>query len=107
MHSISLPLPCLDGLYTAGNGLFPHPGMGELEKERITVSVAGRVMAKRSFGKASFSHIQDSTGKIQLYFQKNTLGDAAYELVKKIDIGDIIGVSTSRKLRSLKKVRTD
>jgi lysyl-tRNA synthetase, class II len=64
-----------------------------LEQERVTVTVAGRIMAMRSFGKASFSHIQDGSGRIQLYFQKNTLGDAAYDLFRKFDIGDIIGVT--------------
>jgi len=63
----------------------------DLEKERIKVTVAGRIVAMRSFGKACFSHIQDGSGRIQLYFQKNTLGDARYNLFKKLDIGDFIG----------------
>ncbi len=64
----------------------------DLEKERIGVTVAGRIIAMRSFGKACFSHIQDDTGKIQLYFQKNTLGEDRFALFKKLDIGDFIGV---------------
>ncbi len=64
----------------------------ELEKDRIHVALAGRVVAMRSFGKASFSHIQDGSGKSQLYFQKNTLGEAQYALFKKLDIGDFIGI---------------
>jgi lysyl-tRNA synthetase class 2 len=63
-----------------------------LEKERVQVTVAGRVIAMRSFGKACFSHIQDGSGKIQLYFQKNTLGEERFGFFKKIDIGDFIGV---------------
>jgi lysyl-tRNA synthetase, class II len=63
----------------------------DLEKERIEVTVAGRLVAMRSFGKACFSHIQDGSGRIQLYFQKNTLGDEHYGLFKKLDIGDFIG----------------
>ncbi len=63
----------------------------DLEKERVAVTVAGRIMAMRSFGKACFSHIQDGSGRIQLYFQKNTLGEERYALFKKIDIGDFIG----------------
>ena len=67
-------------------------GKESLEKERITVSLAGRIVALRSFGKACFCHIQDGSGKIQLYFQKNTLGDDQFSLFKKLDIGDFIGV---------------
>ncbi len=64
----------------------------DLEKERVTVSVAGRIIALRSFGKACFSHVQDGSGRIQLYFQKNTLGEEKFNLFKKLDIGDFIGV---------------
>jgi lysyl-tRNA synthetase class 2 len=67
-------------------------GREELEKDRVTVSVAGRIVALRSFGKACFSHIQDGTGRIQLYFQKNALGEEKFNLFKKLDIGDFIGV---------------
>jgi len=63
----------------------------ELEADRMSLSLAGRIVALRSFGKACFVHIQDSTGKFQLYFQKNTLGDDAFNLFKKLDIGDFIG----------------
>jgi lysyl-tRNA synthetase class 2 len=64
----------------------------ELEKERMTVSLAGRIVALRSFGKACFSHIQDGSGRIQLYFQKNTLGEQRFNIFKKLDLGDFIGV---------------
>ncbi len=64
----------------------------DLEKERVTVSLAGRIMALRSFGKACFSHIQDASGRTQLYFQKNTLGEERFNLFKKLDIGDFVGV---------------
>ena len=64
-----------------------------LEKDRVTVSLAGRIVALRSFGKACFAHIQDGTGRIQLYFQKNTLGEERFDLFKKLDIGDFIGVT--------------
>ncbi|MEK6950978.1 MAG: lysine--tRNA ligase [Nanoarchaeota archaeon] len=57
------------------------------------VTVAGRVLLKRVMGKASFFHLQDQTGKVQLYLQEDTLGKEKYELVtKKIDTGDILGV---------------
>jgi lysyl-tRNA synthetase class 2 len=64
----------------------------DLERERVDVTVAGRIVAMRSFGKACFCHIQDGSGRIQLYFQKNTLGEEQYAVFKKIDIGDFIGV---------------
>ncbi|HYM19505.1 MAG TPA: lysine--tRNA ligase [Candidatus Kapabacteria bacterium] len=54
------------------------------------VSVAGRIVAVRRMGKASFMHILDERGKIQLYFKADELG-AAYETLKLLDIGDIIG----------------
>jgi lysyl-tRNA synthetase class 2 len=64
-----------------------------LEKERVTATIAGRIVALRSFGKACFCHIQDGSGRIQLYFQKNTLGEEPFSLFKKLDIGDFIGVT--------------
>ncbi len=63
-----------------------------LDSKRIEVTLAGRIVAMRSFGKACFSHIQDGSGRVQVYFQKNTLGEDRYALFKKIDIGDFIGV---------------
>jgi lysyl-tRNA synthetase class 2 len=56
------------------------------------VSVAGRIMSVRNMGKASFCHLQDSTGKIQVYLKKDDLGEL-YETFKKLDIGDIIGIN--------------
>ncbi len=61
--------------------------------ENQTVSVAGRIMAKRIMGKASFCHIQDSTGKLQSYVSTNDLGDESYKAFKTYDIGDIIGIT--------------
>jgi len=63
----------------------------ELESKRVEVIVAGRIVAMRSFGKAGFGHIQDGSGRMQVYFQKNTLGEDRYAFFKKIDIGDFIG----------------
>jgi lysyl-tRNA synthetase class 2 len=63
----------------------------QLENEKINTSVAGRMMTIRDFGKATFAHIQDSVGKIQIYMRKDILNDK-YALVKKLDIGDLIGV---------------
>jgi len=61
--------------------------------ETPVVSVAGRIMANRPMGKASFLDIHDGSGKIQLYFRSNLLDEASLKLLKDIDIGDIIGVS--------------
>jgi lysyl-tRNA synthetase, class II len=60
--------------------------------ESPPVSLAGRVVAWRSHGKTTFAHLADSTGKIQLYFKKDQLGDASYALLAHLDLGDIIGV---------------
>ena len=57
------------------------------------VSVAGRLMSKRVMGKASFSHIQDMDGQIQLYVRRDVLGEEPYAEYKKFDIGDIVGVT--------------
>ena len=64
----------------------------ELEEMAVEVAVAGRIMTKRRKGKVCFMHIQDRDGQIQLYVRKDTIGEDAYEIVKKGDIGDIIGV---------------
>lgn len=62
------------------------------ELEGKEVVVAGRLMAKRIMGKASFCHIQDSEGKIQSYVSINELGEESYKAFKEDDIGDIIGI---------------
>ncbi len=59
--------------------------------EETETSVAGRILSKRGHGKISFIDIQDSQGRIQIFSRKDVLGDS-YEDVKKLDIGDIIGV---------------
>ncbi|MDE3058442.1 MAG: lysine--tRNA ligase, partial [Bacteroidota bacterium] len=56
-----------------------------------SVAVAGRIMSLRRMGKASFCHIQDSHGKIQIYLKKDDLG-TAYDAFRLLDIGDIIGI---------------
>jgi lysyl-tRNA synthetase class 2 len=61
--------------------------------EQKDVTVAGRIMAKRIMGKASFCTIQDSDGKIQSYVSINDLGEESYKLFKTYDIGDIIGIT--------------
>jgi len=57
----------------------------------VDVSLAGRVVSFRAMGKASFAHIEDRKGRIQLYLKRDDLGDA-YEMAKLLDLGDFIGV---------------
>ena len=64
----------------------------ELHEKAIKTKVAGRIMTKRRQGKAGFMHIQDRDGQIQIYFRKDAIGDDAYEIFKKSDIGDIVGI---------------
>ncbi|MBO5105477.1 MAG: lysine--tRNA ligase [Clostridia bacterium] len=59
--------------------------------EEKTVSIAGRMIARRIMGKASFCTIQDATGKIQAYVRRDDVGEEEYAAFKKYDIGDIIG----------------
>jgi len=61
--------------------------------ENKNVSLAGRLMSKRGMGKSSFCDLQDRDGKIQLYVRINDIGEEAYVNFKKLDIGDIIGVT--------------
>ncbi|ORU93322.1 MAG: lysine--tRNA ligase [Cycloclasticus sp. symbiont of Poecilosclerida sp. N] len=63
-----------------------------LEGKAISVSLAGRLMAKRVMGKASFVHVQDMTGRMQLFVQRDSLPEGHYQTFKGWDIGDIIAV---------------
>lgn len=64
----------------------------QLEEQPVRVKVAGRMMTRRVMGKASFCHIQDMSGKLQLYVTRDTLPEGFYnEQFKKWDIGDIVG----------------
>ena len=71
---------------------FVDPVEGE-ESEPMHVSIAGRLMAKRGHGKASFCDLQDMYGRIQIYVKLDEVGEEAYEEFKKYDIGDIIGIT--------------
>ena len=62
------------------------------EGEEIKVSLAGRMVSRRVMGKASFAHILDDEGKIQLYVARDSIGEEDYAAFKKWDIGDVIGV---------------
>jgi lysyl-tRNA synthetase class 2 len=74
-----------------------HETFGSLSDEELksveeTFFLAGRIMAIRDFGKASFIQIQDRKGRIQAYLQKDIVSDAAFQLFKAFDIGDFIGL---------------
>jgi len=58
----------------------------------LTVALAGRLMAIRRMGKASFGHMMDATGRIQIYAATDQIGEDAYQVFKLLDIGDFIGV---------------
>ena len=62
------------------------------EGETVTVKVAGRMVGKRVMGKASFAHLLDGEGKIQLYVARDSIGEEDYASFKKWDIGDCLGV---------------
>ncbi len=61
-------------------------------EEGPTVRVAGRVVSWRAHGKTAFAHLADESGRIQLYFKKDVLGDDAFGVLELLDIGDVIGV---------------
>ncbi|MBU0677453.1 MAG: lysine--tRNA ligase [Verrucomicrobia bacterium] len=61
-------------------------------EEGKTVRIAGRLVAIRDMGKSIFAHLQDSSGRFQVYAQKNALGDEAFAAFKLLDLGDTIGV---------------
>lgn len=64
----------------------------ELDETEIDVAVAGRIMTKRSKGKAGFMHIQDNDGQIQIYLRQDTLSELDYSVFDMCDIGDIVGI---------------
>lgn len=65
----------------------------QLEAGRKTIRVAGRLVARRLMGKASFIHLQDMSGRIQAYLRNDDLPEGLYEAFKHWDLGDIVGVS--------------
>ncbi|MBO4301382.1 MAG: lysine--tRNA ligase [Desulfovibrio sp.] len=65
----------------------------ELEDQEDVLAIAGRITSLRSFGKVAFFHIMDQTGRIQCYASREHMEDANYAIVKKLDVGDIVGVS--------------
>lgn len=64
----------------------------ELIEMNIPVVIAGRIMTKRGKGKVGFMHIQDKFGQIQIYVRQDAIGEENYEIFKKADLGDIVGI---------------
>ena len=96
-------LDSLDRIRASGVNPYPHSyPISYTTKEAIAlfekggeslraISLAGRVMARRKMGKMTFLDIRDGSGKIQLCFRYNSLGQEKYEFLEEIDIGDIVG----------------
>lgn len=77
---------------------FPRTHLAQVIKDNFKdlldqeVAVAGRIMSRRGHGKASFIHIQDGSGQVQIYLRQDDVGKETYKLFKKVDIGDIVGI---------------
>ncbi len=77
-------------LYETAEATLPE---GSEEKPDVSVSVVGRLVAVRNMGKSTFAHIEDGTGRLQIYLKKNALGEEQYEIFKKdFDLGDFVTV---------------
>ncbi|MGH7377538.1 MAG: OB-fold nucleic acid binding domain-containing protein, partial [Candidatus Methylomirabilales bacterium] len=63
-----------------------------LTAEEIQVRAAGRLMAIRTHGKVTFAHLRDGSGQIQVYLKQDAVGPAQYDLVRRLDVGDFVGV---------------
>jgi lysyl-tRNA synthetase class 2 len=73
-----------------------HEQFAEVQEtvdETKPVRIAGRIMTRRDHGKSAFAHLQDETGRVQIYVRQNVVGDKAYQIYKTLDIGDVIGVA--------------
>ena len=80
-----------DATHSAKQLLAKYGDIGE-EKSEETVSSAGRIVLLRKMGKAMFAHIQDFTGRVQIYMRKDDIGEESYALAKMLQVADIIGV---------------
>lgn len=78
------------GQTAAGHENMDEEALAALEG---TLSLAGRIVALRSFGKVAFFHIQDASGRLQCYAAREEMGEGPYGVFKKFDIGDIVGVT--------------
>ncbi|MCX6639389.1 MAG: lysine--tRNA ligase [bacterium] len=85
-HTAEAALTQFTNSETTGEG-------GTVSSMTEPVSVAGRIMALRVMGKAAFAHVQDSSGRIQIYVKLDAVGEQNFAIFKLLDIGDIIGVN--------------
>ena len=74
---------------------FGHMDTATLQDRKETFSMAGRIMSLRNFGKASFIHIKDATGRIQAYIKRDRVGEEPYRVFKLMDVGDFVGIRGS------------
>ncbi len=100
-------LRCLKLDQIRGKGINPYGGRFERTREADEiknnyeegqeqyVAVAGRLIARRGHGKATFADLQDLSGRIQIYLRSNEIGEESYALFGKVDLGDILGVEGS------------
>ena len=85
------PTHHISEVLSSGSANEAAANLTEAPNVRATFKVAGRILALRKFGKASFLHIQDDSGRIQVYVKKEVVGEEHYSHFKKWDIGDIVG----------------
>jgi len=98
----------VDALWEAGINPYPNDfkathtsadlfaafgALQEIPEQAAVFTIGGRIIARRSFGKAAFIQVQDRKGRMQLYVRKDTLGDEAFAVFDSFDIGDIVGAS--------------
>jgi len=72
---------------------FEHLSSEEIEAVTDSFTLAGRVMSIHDFGKVSFIHLRDGTGKLQAYIRKDRVGEKGFEIFKLVGIGDHIGIT--------------
>src|SRR6266568_2371198 len=77
--------------HTSADLLAAYGNIQTIDDGAQTFTVAGRIVARRSFGKAAFVQLQDRKGRMQLYVKKDSIGDEAFEQFESFDIGDIVG----------------
>jgi lysyl-tRNA synthetase class 2 len=75
--------------HTVAEALAAYESLAEAEE---TVSLAGRLTARRGHGKTTFADLRDGTGRIQIYLKRDDLGEEAYSLLDCVDVGDFLGV---------------
>ena len=75
------------------HGAYDHLDAEAVAARELSVAVAGRMLSQRVMGKAAFAHLTDRSGRIQVLVRKNNIGDEAYAAFKRLDPGDVLGVT--------------